>query len=209
MRNAASSAFDSVSVRIFRQHRFHQDAGTLDIGRLLALERPRHLHQQLLIPVVVDDVAESLDRWFGGAKHWDRGVLQKLARVPDMVVAHPAGDEGFAAFLANRDYRLRHRDGIRHDLGRVNDHQAVDVGILYARADRGCVAVPAGILMDVDRIVHRVVLRQHSLDGLNGSGRQIHDADALIDRPIGGDHTRTPAVGHDREPVAARLVAGR
>ena len=186
---------------------YHQPRGR---GRRLEIlrRRRRGLGQQLLVAPVANQMHVRADRALGRAVGRDVGRGKETARLGHGHLAHPVGQHVLAVLalhlLEGVEHRLRAL-GARGDRGRRVHHQhRVEFLRLQQDLQRGAVTAARGVADDVHRVAARPGRRQHRIELLDRLRREIRQRAAEVDQAIDRHDPGTAAVGHDRQPLAAR-----
>ena len=195
----------------FGQRFLNDPARPVRVGRHLrhVFERPRRLHQQLLVAVEGGQGAEHLDGELRRMEVHDAVLHEQGAAFRHLGIAEPAQEQRLVDFFLQSDHQLGGGKVIGTDLRCQDGQHAVDAGVVQTGLDRRAVAGRAGVTDDVDRIAPRPVDRQHIVQQLDGVLGQRGQFDMIGARAVGGENPRPDAVGHDGQPATLHPVIGR
>ena len=127
-----------------------------------------------------------------------------IARLRDLRLAHPAGQQRFAVRVGKFNQGLCRFQRFGHRLRREDGQHAVHVVIFQAGFDGMMVTIRLGIADDVHRIAVRPIRRQMLVEIFDGGIRQGGHRKSQVSGTISRHHAGAAAIGDDGEAVADR-----
>ena len=172
------------------------------VGIAADRQRRRHLHEQILIAAVLDNLHEAAHRAFRRVIGGQAGLGKQLARLGHATAAKPAAQHVHRGLANQRQQRLGDFLAGHDRGGRMNEQQGIGIRVAEQHLKGLEITLGWRIADDVDRIVVRPGRRQDRVQLAAHRGGQFGQMTIIGHQGIGRHHARAPTVGDDGQAFA-------